>query len=814
MKKLFTLLAGWLLAGATGQAQNLTQADFAGLVVPQYVSNGNNSGSAALPGPRLAVPFRATVSNLTPSTAYRYFVQAAGAADLGTTSSGAGNLVIINPGTTPGTATVTVPGGLPNLATAGQYGTFTTNATGSYTGWFAYLNTANAGRFGTPGTLLRPSITLATDAAPATIVARRALDQTVTVLAFAPAAGATNGTLLRGSSQGTAKNLAFTYDNTAGTGRPLSGAFIEDIGAVTGTTQTGANAYTYSRAAGDYTTVVPNALPTGIRRVEERSVLTGAVANCAQSPTGTWPSGANTVNPAGGAATALVLTATDTPLNAGCNAANPNAPTIASFTPTTGAAGATVTVTGTNFIGATGATLNGVAVTGFMVMSATSVMFNVPAGATSGAIAVTTPNGTATSSTNFTVTGGAAVPTITSFTPTSGPVGTVVTVTGTNFGGATGATINGTAGTAFMAMSATSVMFTVPTGATSGVITVTTPGGTATSSTPFTVTVPAGPVPTLTSVSPARAVAGGPAFTLTVNGTNLLPTTTIEFRGVQYPVATATAGTSATVRIPAAAIATVIASFPVRAFNGTTQGTGPTTFSVVAPATTVAYEDFERGTKSGYAADTVTLRSGVWRFADALVGTLFNDRVNQAKAARLRGPGSIAMTFDKPDGAGTVTIQAANYGNDTGGGFKLELSTDGGLTFTQVGASVTTLTNALATYTFTPNQAGPVRLKFVALGTGTAPRINLDDLTISAVLAVRNPAGPALAAYPNPTADLLTLALPGTVLAARTATVRDLLGRRLAELPVSAQAQVSLRGLAPGSYLLEVGPRTVRVTKE
>lgn len=318
MKKLFlSLLAALPFAG---QAQTLTQADFTGVLVPQYLSSGNNSAAAssatAFPGPRLAVVFRATLTNLTPSTLYRYYVQAATASEFGNSASGAGVLLLIEPGATPAASTYTsVSTG--SLSTAGSYATFTTNAAGSYTGWFALVNSNNASRFQVPGTVLFPTITLATDAAPATVT-RRALNQSMTLLAFASGAGANNGTLLTGSSSATPKNLVFTYDNTAGTGRPLSGALVENSGVVTGTTQTGANAYTYSTANGSYTTVVPNTLASGIRRVEERSIVTGAVANCATDADGTWASGAATVNPTGGI-TPVVLTATDTPLNAGCS---------------------------------------------------------------------------------------------------------------------------------------------------------------------------------------------------------------------------------------------------------------------------------------------------------------------------------------------------------------------------------------------------------------------------------------------------------------------------------------------------------------
>jgi IPT/TIG domain len=83
--------------------------------------------------------------------------------------------------------------------------------------------------------------------------------------------------------------------------------------------------------------------------------------------------------------------------------------------------------------------------------------------------------------------GSTSAPTITSFSPTSGPVGATVTINGTNFTGATSVKFNGVTAT-FIVNSATKITATVPTGATTGRITVTTSGGTATSMSDFTVT--------------------------------------------------------------------------------------------------------------------------------------------------------------------------------------------------------------------------------------------------------------------------------------------------------------------------------------
>jgi hypothetical protein len=78
-------------------------------------------------------------------------------------------------------------------------------------------------------------------------------------------------------------------------------------------------------------------------------------------------------------------------------------------------------------------------------------------------------------------------PTVTGFNPTSGPVGTSVTVFGTNLTGAFSVTFGGAAA-GFVVNSATQITATVPAGAVTGQIGVSTPTGSALSAGVFTVT--------------------------------------------------------------------------------------------------------------------------------------------------------------------------------------------------------------------------------------------------------------------------------------------------------------------------------------
>jgi hypothetical protein len=98
-------------------------------------------------------------------------------------------------------------------------------------------------------------------------------------------------------------------------------------------------------------------------------------------------------------------------------------------------------------------------------------------------VTVTTGSTTLTSNKTFRVT-----PQLLSFKPTSGPVGTVVTITGVSLTQTSKVTFGGVKATSVTINSDTQVTATVPTGAMTGHIAITTLGGTAVSSGVFTVT--------------------------------------------------------------------------------------------------------------------------------------------------------------------------------------------------------------------------------------------------------------------------------------------------------------------------------------
>ena len=166
-------------------------------------------------------------------------------------------------------------------------------------------------------------------------------------------------------------------------------------------------------------------------------------------------------------------------------------------------------------------------------------------------------------------------PSITSFTPASGPVATSVTLTGTGFTGATGVSFNGTAATTFTVNSDTQISATVPTGATSGKITVTNAAGTGTSATSFLVNS----APLISSFAPTSGPTGTSA---TLTGTGFTGATGVSFNSTAATTFTVNSDTQISATVPTGAT-----SGKITVTNAAGTGTSATSFTVtVVPSIT------------------------------------------------------------------------------------------------------------------------------------------------------------------------------------------------------------------------------------
>ena len=175
------------------------------------------------------------------------------------------------------------------------------------------------------------------------------------------------------------------------------------------------------------------------------------------------------------------------------------------------------------------------------------------------------------------VKGGAT--TVTSFSPVFGASGTVVTITGTGFTGATAVSIGGVAATSVTVNSDTQITATAGAG-TTGSVSVSTPTGTGAKDGFYY-------APTITSFTPTKA---GNGATVTITGTNLTGATAVSFGGtaaISWSTASLTtitavvgAGTSGSVSVTNPAGTASLAGFTL----------GPSISGAVnAPAFTTIY---------------------------------------------------------------------------------------------------------------------------------------------------------------------------------------------------------------------------------
>jgi len=189
-------------------------------------------------------------------------------------------------------------------------------------------------------------------------------------------------------------------------------------------------------------------------------------------------------------------------------------PVITQFSPTHGTSGTILTITGTGLNGATAVSIGGMAPRSDSIPSSTTIICTLARGAT-GAVTVTTPGGTA-SLAGFTY---FPPPVITSFSPASGPIGTRVTITGSNFSPvpANNTVYFGAVTASVVAATPTSLTVIVPAGATYQPVSVTTNTYTAYSTFPFLVTFPNGGSITAHSFAPPIYLPTGTGYSNTTS---------------------------------------------------------------------------------------------------------------------------------------------------------------------------------------------------------------------------------------------------------------------------------------------------------
>ncbi len=201
-------------------------------------------------------------------------------------------------------------------------------------------------------------------------------------------------------------------------------------------------------------------------------------------------------------------------------------PTITGSSPASGplVGGTPVAITGNGFISDhTTITIGGIVATGVTFVSESSLTAVTPASTTGGKnVAVTTPVGSATLIGGFTY---LPPPTIASFIPGSGGSGTAVVITGTNLSGATMVSFGGAATSSFTVNSNTQITAVLGIGNT-GTVSVTTRGGTATSTGSFTWVA----APTVASISPSSGPPTG-GTSITIIGTGFVSGVTVTIGG-------------------------------------------------------------------------------------------------------------------------------------------------------------------------------------------------------------------------------------------------------------------------------------------
>jgi YD repeat-containing protein len=390
-------------------------------------------------------------------------------------------------------------------------------------------------------------------------------------------------------------------------------------------------------------------------------------------------------------------------------------PTITSLSPTSGAAGTSVTIAGTNFGGTQGSstvTFNGSVATP-TGWSATSIVVPVPSAASSGPVVVTIGSH-ATSGVTFTV-----APNITSISPTVAGVNAFVTISGTGFGATPGTstvTFNGVSAKP-TAWSASSIVVSAPANGTSGPVVVTV-GGIASNGASFAYSSVGTISGVVTRASDGTGLAGASVQALIAGNVNGSANTASDG---SYSITGLTAGVydlsiSATGYVPSLKSSNLVAAATTTTVNvilgaPTTSGLSPNSGPVgIVVKVSGSYFGATQGT-STLTFNGVAATPTSWSNA-AIVAPVPTGATTGPVVVTVQGVSSSGTSFTVGTGTIAGTITRASDGTSISGAQIAALQQNAVL------ASTSTVSNG--TYTLSGLAPGTYDVRISASGFGTS----------------------------------------------------------------------------------------------